>query len=80
MNPLYNIWNYNYIQQQAQQQYHQNQVQQVLEAAHKLQDYLDSLAKVEKLDADKVDPAYQGALTATCCAVLADYAKKHGII
>lgn len=52
MNPLYNIWNYNYIQQQAQQQYHQNQVQQVLEAAHKLQDYLDS--------ADKVDPAYQG--------------------
>ena len=72
MNPLYNIWNYNYIQQQAQQQYHQSQVQQVLEAAHKLQDYLDSV--------DKVDPAYQGALTATCCAVLADYAKKHGII
>ena len=72
MRPLYNIWNYNYIQQQAQQQYHQNQVQQVLEAAHKLQDYLDS--------ADKVDPAYQGVLTATCCAVLADYAKKHGII
>lgn len=73
MNPLNNIWNYDYIQQQAQQQqYHQNQVQQVLEAAHKLQDYLDS--------ADKVDPAYQGALTATCCAVLADYAKKHGII
>lgn len=38
MNPLYNIWNYNYIQQQAQQQYHQNQVQQVMETAHKLQD------------------------------------------
>ena len=72
MNPLYNIWNYNYIQQQAQQQHHQNQVQQVLDTAQKLQDYLDS--------ADKVDPAYQGALTATCCAVLADYAKKHGII
>lgn len=50
----------------------QHMVKQVLEAAHKLQDYLDS--------ADKVDPAYQGALTATCCAVLADYAKKHGII
>lgn len=71
MNPLYNIWNYNYIQQQAQQQYHQNQVQQVMETAHKLQDYLDSV--------DKVDPAYQGAMTAVCCAVLADYAKKHGI-
>lgn len=73
MNPLNNIWNYDYIQQQAQQQqYHQNQAQQVIETARKLQDYLDS--------ADKVDPAYQGALTATCCAVLADYAKKHGII
>ena len=73
MNPLYNIWNYNYIQQQAQQQYHQNQVQQVLEeTAHKLQDYLDSV--------DKVDSAYQGALTTACCAVLVDYAKKHGII
>ena len=61
MNPLYNIWNYNYIQQQAQQQYHQNQVQQVLEAAHKLQDYLDS--------ADKVDPAYQGGVNRylLCC-------------
>ena len=71
MNPLYNIWNYNYIQQQAQQ-YHQNQVQQVLDTAQKLQDYLDNV--------DKVDPAYQGAMTAACCAVLADYAKKHGII
>ena len=72
MNPIYNIWNYNYIQQQAQQQYHQNQVQQVLDTAQKLQDYLDNV--------DKVDPAYQGAMTAACCAVLADYAKKHGII
>lgn len=73
MNPLNNIWNYDYIQQQAQQQqYHQNQVKQVLETAHKLQDYLDSV--------DKVDSAYQGALTTACCAVLVDYAKKHGII
>ena len=72
MNPLYNIWNYNYIQQQAQQQYHQNQVQQVLDTAQKLQDYLDNV--------DKVDPAYQRAMTAAGCAVLADYAKKHGII
>ena len=47
MNPLYNILNYNYIQQQAQQQYHQNQVQQVLEASHKLQDFLDSVDKVD---------------------------------
>lgn len=72
MNPLYNIWNYSYIQEQGQQQYHQNQVQQVLEAARKLQDYLDSV--------DKVDPAYQGAMTAACCGVLLDYAKKHDLI
>lgn len=72
MNPLNNIWNYNYIQQQAQQQYHQSQVQQVLETAHKLQDFLDSV--------DKVDPSYQAALTANCCAVLFDYLKKHNNI
>ncbi len=72
MNPLYNILNYNYIQQQAQQQYHQNQVQQVLEASHKLQDFLDSV--------DKVDPAYQGTLTTACCAILADHAKKHHMV
>ena len=72
MNPLYNMWHNKSIQQQAQQQYHHHQVQQVLEAAHKLQDYLDSV--------DKVDPAYQGAMTAACCGVLLDYAKKHGLI
>lgn len=72
MNPLYDIWNYDYIQRQAQQQYHQQQVQQVLEVAHKLQEYLES--------ADKVDPAYQGAMTVACCEVLLKYAKIHGII
>lgn len=72
MNPLNNIWNYNYIQQQAQQQYHQSQVQQIMETAHKLQDFLDS--------ADKVDPAYQAAMTANCCVVLLEYMKKHNII
>lgn len=39
---MYNIWNYNYIQQHAQQQYHQNQVFQVADTARKLQDFLDS--------------------------------------
>ena len=58
---MYNIWNYDYIQQQAQQQYHQNQVFQVVDTARKLQDFLDS--------ADKVDPQYKEAMTAECCAV-----------
>lgn len=72
MNPLNNIWNYNYIQQQTQQQYHQSQIHQILEATHKLQDFLDSI--------DKVDPYYQTELTANCCAVLFDYLKKHNNI
>ena len=72
MNPLYQIWNYDYIQQQAQQRYHQNQVFQVLDAAHKLQDFLDS--------SDKVDPAYQNALLAECCAVLVNHARKHNML
>lgn len=71
MNPLYNIWDYNYIQQQAQQ-HHQNQIIQVADSARKLKDFLDSV--------DKVDPSYQGALTAECCGVLLDYAKKHNMI
>lgn len=71
MNPLNNIWNYNYIQQQAQQ-YHQNQLQQVVETTRKLQDFLDSV--------DKVDPSYKAVLTANCCAILFDYLKKHNNI
>ena len=67
MSQCYNIWNYNYIQQHAQQQYHQNQVFQVADTARKLQDFLDS--------ADKVDPQYKEALTAECCAILLNYAK-----
>ena len=70
--PLYGIWNYDYIQQKALQQYHQSQEQQVIDAAHKLQDFLDS--------ADRVDPAYQGSLSFACCAVLDGYARKHRII
>ena len=72
-NNMNNIWNYDYIQQQAQlRQQHQNQVRQVLETARKLQDFLDS--------ADKVEAPYKEALKAECCAVLLNYAKKHGNI
>ncbi len=72
MNPLCNILNYSYIQQQSQQQHYQEQTQQVLESIHKLQDFLDS--------ADKVEPAYRDALTAACCTILLAYAQKHHII
>lgn len=69
---MYNIWNYNYIQQQAQQQHHQSQIFQVVDAVHKLQDFLDS--------ADKVDAPYKETLTTECCAVLLNYAKDHGLL
>lgn len=70
-NPIYNIWDYNYIQQQAQQ-YHQSQVRQVLDCAKKLQDFLDS--------SDQVASEYQNALLAECCAVLYNHGKKNRYI
>ena len=72
MNQFNNIWNFTYIEQQAQQQYHQQQVFQVADTARKLKDFLDST--------DRVAPEYQGAMTAECCAVLLDYAHKHNLI
>ena len=54
MQPIYNIWNYNYIQQQEQRNHHFKQVTQTIESAQKLRDFLDSI--------DKVEPAYQQQL------------------
>ena len=71
MYPIYNIWNYNYIQQQEQQQHHYQQVFQTIDCAKKLRDFLDSV--------DKVEPAYQQQLAFEMCVVLTEYAKKHGI-
>lgn len=68
-NSIYNLFNMDYIHQQYQQQYHNNQQLQVLETAKKLKDFLDSC--------DKVDEAYKSALLAHCSAVLIDYAQKH---
>ena len=56
MYPIYNIWNYDYINRQSQQQYHQSQVYQVVDCTNKLRDFLDSI--------EKVDPNYQEALMA----------------
>ena len=68
-NPIYNLFNMDYIQQQCQQQYHINQQAQVLETAKKLKDFLDSF--------DKVDDAYKSELLAYCSAVLIDHEQKH---
>ena len=72
MNSFYNIWNYDYISQQEQQQHHLRQVIQVQDTIQKLKDFLDS--------ADDVEAPYQGALSAECCAVLIEYMKKHNLM
>ena len=55
LNPLYyNMWNYNYIQQQAQQQYHKSQVMQVLDSTHKLKDFLRDLSMHAYLGEEEV--------------------------
>lgn len=69
MNPLYNIWNYNYIQQQAQQQHHFQQIKQVQDTAKALKDFLDGL--------DKIEPPYQDAASAEFSAIVWDYIRKH---
>lgn len=72
MNNFNKLWNYDFIRNQAQQNYHQSQIYQVIETVHKLKDFLDS--------SEKVDAPYQDALVAECCAVLLDYTKKHNQI
>lgn len=69
MNPLYEIFNQQYIQQQAQQQHHFQQVKQVQDTAKALKDYLDGI--------DKIKPPYQAAASAEFCAIVWDYIRKH---
>ena len=74
MNPLYDIFNSQYIQQQAinQQQNHINQVFEVQKSAKALKDFLDG--------ADNIQPAYQQMANAEYCAVLYEYMRKHNMI
>ena len=60
-NPIYNMFNMPYAQQQAQQ-YHNQQMYNVTDAAQKFKDFLDS--------AENVNPEYQSALLIECCAIL----------
>lgn len=64
-NQIYNIFNEQQIQaqlQQMQQQYHNQQMWNVLECARKLDDFLKS--------AEEIDPQYQQLAFAECCVVL----------
>ena len=80
MNPLYNIWNISYIQQQTAQQYqealqqqnHINQVIEIQKSAKALKDFLDCV--------DKIQPAYQQMASAEYCGILLGYLQKHNLI
>lgn len=69
MNELYRIFNQNYVQQQAQQQHHLQQVKQVQDTAKALKDFLDGL--------DKIELPYQNTASAEFCAIVWDYICKH---
>lgn len=71
MNPLYEIFNQPYIEQQKQQN-HINQIIEVRKSAKALKDFLDSF--------DKIQPEYQRIATNEYCAVLFDYFDKHNRI
>lgn len=64
-----NIFNQQYIQQQAQQQHHYKQLHHVADAVRKLKDFLDST--------DNIEPQYREMASAEFCAVLLDYLQKH---
>ena len=69
MNPLYEMFNQQYIQQKAQQQHHLQQVKQVKDTAKALKDFLDGL--------DKIELPYQNAASAEFCAIVWDCIRKH---
>ena len=69
MNPFNNIWNYDYIQQQAQREHHYSQIKQVQDTVKALNDFLDGL--------DKIEPAYQNVANAEFCSILAAYFNRH---
>jgi len=69
MDQINDIWNYSFIRQQAQQQFHRSQVIQIQDSTHKLKDFLDSL--------DKIDPGYRDTASMEFCAILFDYFQRH---
>ena len=69
MNTFDNIWNHNYILEQAQIDYHKTQVKQVQDTAKALCDFLNGC--------DKIDPAYQQQAMEEFCMILSLYFNKH---
>lgn len=73
MNQFYDMWDMDYVQQQAKiQQHHYEQQLQVTETIKKFQDYLDSCSKL--------DPQYRPEAISGCCSVLVNYMLTHKIL
>ena len=72
MNPYIDMFNYQYIQQQAQLQHHVNQVNEVQKCAKALHDFLDGI--------DKIEPGYQQMASSEFSTIILDYFHKHGRI
>lgn len=68
MNPIYNMFNQSYIQQQAQQK-HFTQVANIQKSTHKLKDFFDSL--------DDIEPEYRNEASLVFSTVVFDYINKH---
>ena len=70
MNQFCDLWNINYIQNQAvEHQHHLEQEFQVAMTTKKLQEFLNSW--------DNLEPKYQSQAVTDCCIVLLDYLSKH---
>lgn len=72
MNPIYDLFNRSYIEQQAKQQNHLNQIYEIEKSAKALKDFLDGV--------DKIQYEYQKDASAAYSAVIYDYFKKHNMI
>lgn len=68
MNSIYEMFNQQYIQQQAQEK-HFTQIAKVQQSANKLKDFLDSL--------DRIEPEYRNGASLEFCAVVYKYIKRN---
>ncbi len=72
MNHFLDMWNIDYIQQQAiEHQHHIEQEFQVFQTTKKLQDFLDSWNNIE--------PQYQSQAVTDCCIILLNYLSRNNV-
>ena len=71
MNPYIEMFNYQYIQQQARQ-HHLDQVTEVQKCTKALYDFFDGI--------DKIEPSYQQMAREEFSAIILAYFRKHGFV